>query len=84
MKTKIRTIIAILALGTIGITSINAIADNRKAANAEFVNENEQALNIESWMTDPSIWTSNVYVDTPDTENALNIESWMTDESLWK
>lgn len=74
MKTKTRTIIAILALGTVGLFNIQATTDNRRAANAEFVNENEQALNIESWMTSPAIWTS---------EETLNVESWMTDPAIW-
>lgn len=74
MKTKTRTIIAILALGTIGIVNIQATTDNRRIANAEFAIENEQALDIESWMTSPAIWTS---------EETLNVESWMTDPAIW-
>lgn len=74
MKTKTRTIIAILALGAVGIININATTDNRRAANAEFAVEAEQALSIESWMTSPAIWNS---------EQTLNIESWMTDPTIW-
>lgn len=74
MKTKTRTIIAMLALGTVGLINIHATTDNRRVVNTDFVTENEQALNIESWMTSPAVWTS---------EQTLNIEDWMTDPKIW-
>lgn len=74
MKTKIRTIIAILALGTIGITNIHATTDNRRIATMDFAIESEQALNIESWMTSPATWNS---------EETLTVEDWMTDPKIW-
>lgn len=74
MKTKTRTFIAIFALAFMGIINIHATSDNRKAADAEFSIESEQALNIESWMTDPAVWAS---------EETLNVESWMTDPAIW-
>jgi hypothetical protein len=83
MKTKIKTIIAICALGIIGFTNINATADNKKLVNAEVVTEKEEMLTIESWMIDESFWTSETKVATAEAEEALEIESWMTNESFW-
>lgn len=84
MKTKIRTIIAIFALGTIGLINIHAISDYKKTTSDEFATESEQTLNVESWMTDANIWAPKVVVDKIDNEKTLQIESWMTNESLWK
>lgn len=83
MKTKIRTLAAICTLGIIGITNINATADYKKAMNTEITNEVEASLNIENWMTDESIWSSETTAKTLETESALEIENWMTNESLW-
>ena len=80
MKTKIRTLIAIIALGTIGFTNINAIADNKSMANATIVTEKEEMLAIESWMTNENNWLSNDYSEQ---ENSLAIESWMTNDNYW-
>jgi len=83
MKTKIRTFIAIGALGIIGFTNINAIADNKSLVNAEVVTESEEMLTIEAWMTDANVWTSELKVATTDAEEALEVEAWMTNESYW-
>jgi len=83
MKAKIKTLIAIIALGTIGITNINAIADNKSMVNAEVVTEKEEMLTIESWMIDADYWNSKAVIDSTETEDSLKIESWMINESLW-
>lgn len=80
MKSKISTLIAISALGIIGLTNINAIADNKSMARAEVVTEKEENLTIESWMTNENYWSSN---DLAEREHSLTIESWMTDENNW-
>ena len=85
MKTKIRTIIGMAALGIIGFTNINATADNKSLVNAEIVMEQEEMLTIESWMTEESYWAAEkVTIDTVAVEEALGVESWMTNEDLWK
>ncbi|HZL12290.1 MAG TPA: hypothetical protein VFC65_20080 [Prolixibacteraceae bacterium] len=86
MKTKIRTLIAISALGIIGMTSISAIADNKRMINNEVATEKEELLTIESWMINDSYWTSKsvINIDPLDKEDSLAIESWMLDEKLWK
>lgn len=84
MKTKVRTLIAILALGTIGFTNINAIADHKRVGIAEFAIEKEEMLTIESWMIDTNYWTSKTVVDTLETEDSLQVESWMLDKSIWE
>lgn len=84
MKTKIRTIIGMAALGIIGFTNINATADNKSIVNTEVVMEKEEMLTIESWMTEESYWAAEeVRIDTVAVEEALEVESWMTNESLW-
>jgi hypothetical protein len=84
MKTKIRTIIGIVALGTIGFANINATADNKREVNTNVVTEKEESLTIESWMTEESNWTSETEVDTLNVEEALEVETWMINEDLWK
>jgi hypothetical protein len=83
MKTTIRTLIGIVALGIVGFTNINATADNKRAANAEVVIESEGSLAIESWMTDENYWTSDAELNAAELEKNLAVESWMTDESYW-
>lgn len=75
--------IAITAMGMIAFTSISAIADNKRAVNAEFAAESDATLSIESWMINEDIWTSEAQVNEMEADEALQIESWMTDESYW-
>ena len=56
MKTKIRTLLAICALGFIGFININAIADNKKAANTEVMNANAKLVTNESVLTDQAFF----------------------------
>ena len=58
MKTKIRTLIATCILGTIGLININAIADNKKAVNAQVVAEKIEMVTTESLMTDVAFYKS--------------------------
>jgi Ni,Fe-hydrogenase maturation factor len=55
MKTKIRTNIAILALGTIGFININAVADNKKSVIVDINSTITETVFNESWMTESSI-----------------------------
>jgi hypothetical protein len=45
-------LLAICVLGFIGLININAIADNKKAANSEFAVAKAEILNSETMMTD--------------------------------
>jgi len=83
MKTKIKTIVAIVAIGMIGFTNVSAIADNRKAVNSEFTAESDEILSIESWMINEAYWSSETKIEVLENEAALEIESWMTTESYW-
>lgn len=47
MKTKIRTIIGFVALGTIGFININATIDNKRVVNAIVVKEKVESLTNE-------------------------------------
>lgn len=84
MKTKIRTIIGIVALSAIGFTNINATADNKREVNANVVIEKEESLTIESWMLENAKWDAKTETDTLKVEKSLKIEAWMIEESLWK
>ena len=84
MKTKIRTIIGIVALGTVGFININATADNKREVNANVVTEAEKSLTIESWMLESENWSAKTEPDTVEVEKALEVEAWMLDEKLWK
>lgn len=75
MKTKIRSLIVIAALGIIGLTNVNATADYKKATNTEFAIESEVSLSIEEWMTNENYWILN--------ESSLTIEEWMTNDNYW-
>lgn len=55
MKTKIKTIIAMAALGMIGFININAVADNKKIVNSEVVNENMEMSNMGSWISEQTL-----------------------------
>ena len=76
MKTKNRTLIAICALGIIGLMNINAISDNKK----EVVNDKAEVLAIKSEMTDEAIIYSARAFSTVDIEN--EIEEYATNQIL--
>ncbi len=83
MKTKIRTLIAIFALGFIGFTNINAISDHKSMLNAALATEQEEQLTVEPWMIDEDYWTPEATFTNAEAEESLEMESWMTNESLW-
>ena len=75
MKTKNKSLIAIVALGIIGFTNINAKADYKKAMNTAVTVEHEASLSIEEWMTNENYWIQN--------ESSLTSEEWMTNDNYW-
>ncbi len=78
MKTKFRTFIAISALGFIGFTNINATVDNKKVIGNDIVieEESDEALTIESWMTDESNFNSIEVLTAIDAD--VNIKKYAT------
>lgn len=56
-----------------------AIKLNHSAATFTFEAEQENALQLEAWMTDEALFTSNLDFNAVDTEAELMIENWMTD-----
>lgn len=78
MKTKIKTLIAICALGIIGLININAISDNKKVV----VNDKTEMLAIESGMTDEAFVYSAQAFSTADMNN--EIESYTATNELTK
>lgn len=91
MKTQLLTLILILTL------AINSFAangnnttnpDNVKVNEMNIVNNvEEEALSIESWMTDDSSWESNASfsnLNDVTVEDDLQIEPWMTNTALWE
>ncbi|MBW8333476.1 MAG: hypothetical protein K0M40_15725 [Prolixibacteraceae bacterium] len=56
-----------------------AIKLNHSAATFAFEAEQENALQLEAWMTDEALFTSSLDLNAVDTEAELTIENWMTD-----
>ena len=48
------------------------------------VNESEESLELESWMTDDSYFDSNTFYMEKETDDALELESWMTEEAYFE
>lgn len=77
MKTTIKQIAAVTFIALLFLVG------NAKASSLE---NNEKTLQLESWMTDYSIWDfkSNCILEYgQETEEALIIENWMTNENVW-
>lgn len=81
MKTKTRTFIAIVALGIIGFTNIDATAGNLDR-NVYFAAEVEESLTIESWMLENDLFTESAKT-MAEAEESLTIESWMLESDLF-
>ncbi len=77
MKTKIKTFIAIVALGIFGLSNINATANNQSEVNAIVVSESEKSLTIEPWMLENANWNTKPEYNTAESEKALEVEAWM-------
>lgn len=56
-----------------------AIQLNHSATTFAFEAEQENALQLEAWMTDEALFTSSLDLNAVDTEAELTIENWMTD-----
>lgn len=56
-----------------------AIQLNHSAAIFGFEAEQENALQLEAWMTDDALFTTHVDFTAVETEEELTIENWMTD-----
>jgi len=77
MKTKIKTFIAIVALGIFGLANINATANNKSKISSNIVSGTENSLAIESWMIDNAYWNTKTECNTAESEKVLDIEAWM-------
>jgi hypothetical protein len=88
MKTNIRTIIGIVALGLIGFVNINAAFINAAAFDTKrvvtsVVEESEESLEIESWMLEEVNWTPKTSIDKAESDKVLKVEAWMTDKDIF-
>jgi len=77
MRTKIKTFIAIVALGIFGLANINATANNKSKVNSKVVSETEKSLTIESWMLENEFWNTKTECNSAESEKALEVEAWM-------
>ena len=77
MRTKIKTFIAIVALGIFGLANINATANNKSKVNYNVVSETEKSLTIESWMLENEFWNTKTECNSAESEKALEVEAWM-------
>ena len=57
---------------------------NHSAATFAFETEQENALQLEAWMTDEALFTSNLDFNAVETEEELTIENWMTDAKKFR
>lgn len=73
MKTKIRTLIAIVAMGILGLANINATANNK----SNEVSEADESLTIETWMLENENWNTKTETCLVDSEQNLVVEAWM-------
>jgi len=80
MKTKIKTLLAIFALGFIGIININAIAAGKRSANTEVTAANDEMLAIKTWMNDKSLYYSAEEFSAKDVDK--EIEKYATEQAL--
>jgi hypothetical protein len=80
MKTRIKTLPAICALGILGLMNINAIADNKKAINSEVVAGNGEMLTIESNMTEADFLNSAEALTALDAD--IQMEKYATKQIL--
>ncbi len=46
------------------------------------VQDTDNELSLESWMTDQNLWENTIYLQ-PEHDFPLRMESWMTDEGRW-
>ena len=84
MKTTVKqiasvTFIALLLL----VGNVNAEGTEIKATGVEII---ETTLQLESWMTNETIWNNNtttIMNVAQETETSLELESWMTSEETW-
>lgn len=77
METKIKTFIAIVALGILGLANINATANNKSKVNYNVVSETEKSLTIESWMLKSEYWEARSESNLAESDKALEVEAWM-------
>ena len=91
MKTKIRTNIAILALVTVGLININAIADNKKSVNVDVNSAKAESVLNETWMTETAIaYSAEAFsyrdvideIEKFEADQILNEEITLKEESL--
>lgn len=80
MKTKTRKLLAIGALGIIGLININAIADNKKSVNTEVGSVKKEMVTIETWNIDESFLSSAEALTAMEAD--LQIEKYATKQIL--
>ena len=77
-------------LNSIAIAMVEPISETTKTetyavTNADltaFIEETDEPMELENWMTDESIFNSSLSIEN-ETEEALKLESWMTDDSYF-
>ena len=82
MKTTIKQFVALAFFAFIFAGNVNAKEHRLNASSQETIVEN--ALEMENWMTDASVWnTGSVAIAEVETEASLQLENWMIDASVW-
>ena len=81
MKTRnnLMTLVATIAMI---FTVATAKAEGYKYNASGHETIEEASLEMESWMTDESVWNTNSFY-FEEAESTLELENWMTNENLW-
>lgn len=81
MKTRNNLLTLVAALAMIfTVATAKAEGYQYKASGHETIEE--ASLEMESWMTDASVWNTNSFY-FEEAESTLELENWMTDEDVW-
>ena len=85
MKTRIRTIIGMVALGLFGLANINATTDNKSVVNTNVVSGSEESLMTESAMFGDIYRTIQSQNETAESEKefAFEFEKGITNERVF-
>jgi len=84
MKTTFNKLSAVVIFAFILLAG-NVKAEGNDVTASSLENVIETSLQMENWMTDPSLWsisTSGAFV--MESEAGLEMENWMTNDSTWE
>ena len=84
MKTTMKQLAAGTILGLL-LIAVNVHAEGKEIPKASSLEISEEAMVLESWMTDEAVWDieSSSFIIEEATEESLSLEDWMTSDETW-